>query len=408
MLRALEKDPSRRFANMQEFSDALEQTELPHIGTTLLTYHDHTDITVSDEMRTSLAWSPDSRYIAFGSCKYPDYIVQVWDTNTSSDLNTYHFPNVTATAPILWLSHGLQIAYSEDGYKPYRWDTTVTGDHNGRIHLYDIASGNRKSISTPHGHIVSLMACSPDCKYAASVSQHYLDTIPSEDSDYTTGGNVEIYDFSKDDKVLEYNNTYISEYYNKEIHANEVEEYDEVMRVLSWSPDSQYLASLGDSNIVRIWNMVTKKEITEYKICSNTDVIAWSPDSKSIATEGGSTIRIWSILTGDCLATYKIQEKDDFIPSIVAMAWSPNGKYIASASRDHHWQDDRSSNAVQVWDISTNQCVFSYYNHVGMIDAVAWSPGSLRQASIVSLLRLHGWLLFMYGLLPVKIWYCHS
>jgi WD40 repeat protein len=132
---------------------------------------------------------------------------------------------------------------------------------------------------------------------------------------------------------------------------------------------------------VRIWSIVAKKETIVHKICSNTDAIAWSPDSKRIATGDLDTIRIWNTLTGDCIATYKIQEKNDFDPSIGAIAWSPDGRYIASASRDYNGQDGRSSNAVQVWDISMSQCIFTYYSHVGLVDAVAWSPDGTRIAS---------------------------
>ena len=62
-----------------------------------------------------------------------------------------------------------------------------------------------------------------------------------------------------------------------------------------------------------------------------------------------------------------------FIPhAVFSVAWSPNGKRIASG-----WQD----NTARVWDATTGHNVLPYNKHSGEVKSVAWSPDSAYIAS---------------------------
>ena len=54
------------------------------------------------------------------------------------------------------------------------------------------------------------------------------------------------------------------------------------------------------------------------------------------------------------------------------MAWSPDGRHLASASADK---------TVRVWDASSGQTLLTYSGHTGTVASVAWSPDGKRLAS---------------------------
>ncbi len=97
--------------------------------------------------------------------------------------------------------------------------------------------------------------------------------------------------------------------------------------------------------------------------------IAWSPDGKRIASGGASgTVEVRNASTGAIIFTAR-----GHTGSVWAVAWSPDGTRIASASWDQ---------TVQVWDATTGRHILTYRGHSDLVLAVAWSPDSRRIASL--------------------------
>ena len=89
--------------------------------------------------------------------------------------------------------------------------------------------------------------------------------------------------------------------------------------------------------------------------------VAWSPDGKRIATGSDDGVRVWDAVTGEELLSL---ERGRGARSV---AWSPDGKRIATGS----------DNGVWVWDAVTGKELLSLECSRG-VKSVSWSPDGRR------------------------------
>lgn len=68
--------------------------------------------------------------------------------------------------------------------------------------------------------------------------------------------------------------------------------------------------------------------------------------------------------------------------SVRTLAWSPNGRYIASGGDDE---------TIQVWEAASGQLVSTYHHHSHWIHAVSWSPDGRHIASVSGDKEIHVW-----------------
>ncbi len=101
--------------------------------------------------------------------------------------------------------------------------------------------------------------------------------------------------------------------------------------------------------------------------------LAWSPDGKFIASSSlDETVHVWDANTGERILAYRNNSLQ-----AQALAWSPDGKYIASTG-------GFLSEIVQVWDAATGHISpahATYSGHTDRVQALAWSPDGTCIAS---------------------------
>ncbi len=104
------------------------------------------------------------------------------------------------------------------------------------------------------------------------------------------------------------------------------------------------------------------------------EAVAWSPDGKRIASgSADTTVQVWDASDGSHVFTYHGHSS-----TVTSVAWSPDGKRIASGSGDLLSSTDTT---VQVWDASDGSHIFTYHGHSQTVTSVAWSPDGKRIAS---------------------------
>ncbi len=96
--------------------------------------------------------------------------------------------------------------------------------------------------------------------------------------------------------------------------------------------------------------------------------VAWSPDGKSIASAGGDkTVQVWNSADGQHMYTYR-----GHTGNVYSVAWSPDGRLIASASSD---------GTVQIWFPSNGNLLHTIRLYNTTMWSVAWSPDGKRIAA---------------------------
>jgi WD40 repeat protein len=129
---------------------------------------------------------------------------------------------------------------------------------------------------------------------------------------------------------------------------------------LAWSPDSARLVTSSYQGTIFIWDNATGQLLRKFDgERMSASPVAWSPDGKQIASSGSQGVIIWDAATGkrqQVLAVSNINLHD--------LSWSLDGRYFAALSPD---------DGITLWD-AHSWLVLKTMNKIGYAVAMAWSP----------------------------------
>ncbi len=152
---------------------------------------------------------------------------------------------------------------------------------------------------------------------------------------------------------------------------------------LAFSPDGKYLASgeflaSGESAVtLRLWDLGTRKELHKAR-CSDGTIyqLRFSRDGKALfLCDIENHIRRWDV------ASWGERPTDGPRGAIVSVAYSPDGRLIASASEEIVW----------VWDAVTGEVVRKLEDHPDSVSAVAFAADGKSLVATSQGGMLHVW-----------------
>ena len=173
------------------------------------------------------------------------------------------------------------------------------------------------------------------------------------------------------------------------------------IRRFAFSPDGDTLA-VGIEDAVGLWDVVTGKRIHTLsgRRFGNIVSLAFSPDGRILASghespgaghsSGSTTIRLWDAETGELKTSLT---KIYGLPR--SLAFSPDGRTLASGNRYSHIAGDQWG-SINLWDVETWELKlvlnppFTGEGYEGGVLSIAYSPDGRTLASGHSIDRYHG------------------
>jgi RNA polymerase sigma factor (sigma-70 family) len=312
----------------------------------------------------AVAWSPDGKSIASGGM---DQTARLWDAQTGREILKYG----KHQTPVL------TVAFSPDGKRvasagAIEGESRILGGGD-KVHIWEVSNG--KDVFPEENHVgwlsrvavlgngKTLLSCGADDairmwdlqsgkaagQFAVPHSYPRAVAISADGKLLAAGaadGTIRFVELPAGKVVRQVNGD------SSPIHT------------LGFSPDGNRLAASSQNAKTRLWDVASGQMVREIKPkpAEMVSVLTFSPDSKMLCTGSWKgPLRLWNIASGEEIAKFGTHTK-----LLEQIAYSPDGKYIASVARD---------TLAIVWDPQTGKEVRRFdQKHQGT--AVTFSPDS--------------------------------
>jgi WD40 repeat protein len=302
-----------------------------------------------------VAFSPDGKLVASAA---QDHFVRVWDAATARAI--HQWPD---TGPVLAL------AFSPDS------KLLASAGDGKDVHLWDLTTGKRKLQLDGHRGAVHSLAFSPSGRMLASAGADKTVRLWEVATgleirrlrDHTDG--VFWVTFANQGRTLVSASHDGTVLFRGTATGKEIERYQaqpKTLRATALAADGKTLALANTNQTCHLWDATTGRGLHDLKFTRAFDggprCLAFSPDGRWLAgasRQHRPEIWIWDTATGKLLRTWRSGAQ------AMALVFSPDGKTLAVA-------DER--NTVRLWDAATGTELFPAPGHTGRLNAMIFSP----------------------------------
>ena len=266
----------------------------------------------------SMSFSPDGQVLASQSRNS----INLWDLQTEALLDTITKDGIS------W-----GVSFSPDSQMIAAIDT------NGVVLLWDVKT--KTLLRTLIAARTISISFSPDNQMIAGTSRtgvHLWDTKTGDILQEFTGERINSISFSPDSQRIAIAS-------RTDVHLRDTKTGDILQKFtdnwiggIAFSPNGQVLA-VATSTGVHLWDVKTSKILQTLQV-KFAPSVAFSPDGKALACPESYSATLWDTETGELL-----QELNGHTDSVVSVAFSPQGRTLASLSFD---------GTVLLWEIIPN------------------------------------------------------
>jgi WD40 repeat protein len=265
----------------------------------------------------------------------------------------------------------LCVRFTHDG------KTLISSSRDHRIKVWDVATGQLKQTLTDHSGDVYSVVFSHDGRMMASGAADKKIILwdattlkPIRTLDGHTAAIRELA-FSPDDKTLasvgEDSTFRLWDVATGKLKVTRTEHTQKVKSV-DYYPDGKTIATVSADMTVRVWDAdgEPKQVLSGHK-----DVVedgAVSPDGKQIVSSSGTNygqLIFWDARSGKMLYDLPNAHGNDFGKEVDCVAYSPDGKWAVSGSKDR---------TIKFWDPKTFQLLHTIGGNPGRIESMCFSP----------------------------------
>jgi WD40 repeat protein len=260
----------------------------------------------------SIAYHPQTGEIATGG---DDHATKIWHLTTGRCAKTIKGHSNTV----------LSLAMSPDG------EYLASGHEDQTIRLWSISSGQLIQTLVEHTDRVWSVAFSPTETLLASGS-----------ADYT----IKLWDWQ-------------SGTYHKTLLGHQSWVWG-----IAFSPDGQTIASGSYDQTVKIWDVLSGEcQKTLLRHSSSVTCVAFSPDGNYLAScDFAGAIAIEDLKNPDSSLFLK-----EHTNNVWSVSFSPDSKYLLSASGD---------STIKLWSVTSGECLHTFTGHEGMVYVAKFIPNT--------------------------------
>ncbi len=338
-------------------------------------------LTGHEDSVNSVAFAPDGKMLASAS---RDLTIKLWDVRTGQPLSTLTWHENDVSSAVAFAPDGKTLASASRDHTIKLWDTrmgqllrTLTGHENDvssavafapdgktlasasndkTIKLWDTRTGQLLRTLTGHKDYVNSVAFAPDGKTIASGSGKPY-SVGSSGDDNT----IKLWDARSGQLLSTFKG-----------HSSSINS-------VGFAPDGKTLASASRDHTIKLWDTRTGqllRTLTGHKDYVNS--VAFAPDGKMLASASRDlTIKLWDVRSGQLLNTLKGFEND--VSS--AMAFTPDGKTLASVQILMNANIISNDKTIKLWDARSGQLLSTLRGHEDSVLLVAFAPDGKTLAS---------------------------